>query len=40
MKKLILAVCLAAVALAVTSCGASRRGTGCPSSWEGYRYRG
>ena len=40
MKKFILAVCFAAVALAATSCGASRRGTGCPNSWEGYRYRG
>lgn len=40
MKKLFVAVCLVAMAIVSTSCGASRRGSGCPTSWDGYKYRG
>lgn len=38
MKKIFVAVCLVALALTSTSC-ASRR-SGCPNSWDGYKYRG
>ena len=31
MKKLIIVACLAAFTITLTSCGASRRGSGCPN---------